>query len=98
MSEQVAIEVVHNEPARRFEAHIEGELAVAEYVRAGDRVTFTHTFVPEQLRHRGIGSALARAALDTARAQRWQVVPRCPFIAAFIAEHPEYRTSTQPVA
>ena len=98
MSEQVAIEVVHNEPARRFEAHVEGELAVVDYVRAGNRVTFTHTFVPEQLRHRGIGSAVARAALDTARAQGWQVDPRCPFIAAFIARHPEYRTPTQPVA
>ena len=98
MSEQVAIEVVHNESARRFEAHVEGELAVVEYVRVGNRVTFTHTFVPEQLRHRGIGSAVARAALDTARAQGWQVDPRCPFIAAFIVQHPEYRSPTQPVA
>ena len=98
MSEQMAIEVVHNEPARRFEAQVDGELAVAEYVRAGDTVTFTHTFVPERLRHRGIGTAIARAALDTARAKGWQVIPQCPFIAAFIAQYPEYRTPTQPVA
>jgi len=98
MSEPVGIEVLHNEAARRFEARVDGELAVVEYVRSGNRVTFTHTFVPEELRHRGIGSAVARAALDTARAQGWQVDPRCPFIAAFIAQHPEYQTPTQPVA
>jgi uncharacterized protein len=98
MSEETAIEVVHNKPAQRFEAHVDGALAVAEYVRVGDTVTFTHTFVPEHLRHRGIASAVARASLDTARAEGWHVVPRCPFIAAFIAQHPEYRTTTQPVA
>jgi predicted GNAT family acetyltransferase len=98
MSEGTAIAVVHNKPAQRFEAQVDGGLAVAEYVRAGDTVTFTHTFVPEQLRHRGIASAVAQAALDTARAEGWHVIPRCPFIAAFIAEHPEYRATTQPVA
>ena len=98
MSEPMAIEVVHNRPAQRFEAHLDGERAVAEYVRSADTVTFTHTFVPEQLRHRGIGGMLVRSALETARAEGWHVIPRCPFVAAFIAQHPEYRTPTEPVA
>ena len=98
MSEKTVIEVVHNPAANRFEMHVDGEPAVADYVRAGNTATFTHTFVPHHLRKRGIGSALARAALDWARATGLQVVPRCPFIAAFIARHPEYQVQTQPIA
>ena len=99
MSEQeLAIDVVENAAANRFEATVNGELAVAEYVRTGNTVTFTHTLVPEALRNRGIGSALARAALERATERGWRVVPRCPFIAAYIAQHPEYHALAETVA
>lgn len=99
MSEQqTTIDVVENPTANRFEARVNGELAIAEYVRTGDTAIFTHTFVPVPLRHRGIGSALAKGALDGARAHGWRVVARCPFIVAYIAQHPEYQDLSQPVA
>ena len=94
--QQTAIEVVENPAANRFEATVNGDLAIAEYVRHGNTVMFTHTLVPTALRNRGIGSALARAALDKAREQGWRVVPRCPFIAAYIDQHAEYQSLTQP--
>jgi predicted GNAT family acetyltransferase len=91
MSERgLTIEVADNPAASRFEAQVDGDLAVAEYERSGNTVTFTHTLVPEALRKRGIGTALARAALEKAREEGWRVVPRCPFIAAFVARHPQY--------
>ena len=89
--EQATIEVVDNPAEGRFEAHVDGQLAIAEYLIRGSSVTFTHTLVPEALRRRGIGSALARAALEKARAEGWRVIPRCPFIAAYIAQHAEYQ-------
>jgi predicted GNAT family acetyltransferase len=42
------------------------------------------------LEGRGIGSALARGVLDTARALGLKVVPICPFVKAFMDRHPEY--------
>jgi uncharacterized protein len=66
-------------------------IAFAAYLRHGREIVFTHTEVPPALEGRGVGSRLARAALDDARRHGLTVIPRCPFIAAFIRRHPEYR-------
>ena len=39
----------------------------------------------------GVGSALARRVLDDARKAGESVIPRCPFIAAYIRRHPADR-------
>lgn len=83
-------EVVRNDARSRYELRVDAQLAVAEYNRLTNAVMFTHTEVPEALEGQGIGSALARGALDDVRAQELQVIPLCPFIAAFIRRHREY--------
>jgi predicted GNAT family acetyltransferase len=88
------VTVTDNPSASRFEARVDGLLAVAEYRRQGNRIAFTHTEVPDAIEGRGVGSALARAALDRARAEGWEVVPLCPFIADFIKRNPEYSELT----
>jgi uncharacterized protein len=52
-------------------------------------VTFLHTEIDPPFEGRGLGSKLARGALDDVRAQGFRVVARCPFIAAYIERHPE---------
>jgi predicted GNAT family acetyltransferase len=86
------VHVVDNPSASRFEAAVDGELAVTEYERAGRVIIFTHTEVPPSIEGKGVASALARTALDLARAQGLAVVPRCPFISAYIKRHPEYES------
>lgn len=88
---KVEIEVQHNEAANRFEAEVSGHLAVAEYIRAGEQIVFTHTEVPEELEGQGVASQLIRTALDHAREQNLEVVPSCQFVAAYIRRHPEYQ-------
>ncbi len=51
---------------------------------------FTHTEVPAAVEGQGIGSRLIRGALEAARAQGLQVVPRCSFVSAYLARHPEF--------
>ena len=75
---------------QRFEGEVEGEIAVVDYRIDGDRIRLTHTGVPAPLEGRGIGSALARHALDTAAGRGLRVWPECPFIASYIKRHPEY--------
>jgi predicted GNAT family acetyltransferase len=83
--------VRNNEDASRFEVEVDGELAVSQYRRRNGTIIFTHTEVPAKLEGKGIGNALAAAALDYARSEGLRVVPRCEFIAAFIRRHREYQ-------
>ena len=69
---------------------IDDEVAKAWYRRQGNVVTFTHTDVPAALSGKGVGSRLAKGALDAVRAAGLRVVAKCPFIAAYLRKHPEY--------
>lgn len=50
-----------------------------------------HTGVRDRYEGQGLASQLARRALDDARAEGLLVVPLCPYVAGFIARHPEDR-------
>lgn len=82
-------QVRDNTEAGRFEIEHDGKTAVAEYVRSPGTITFTHTIVPTEFRGQGIGTALVRAALATARKEGLKVVPRCAFFAQYMQAHPE---------
>ena len=89
-SEAPSINVRHNAANHRFEAEVDGHLSVAEYqIRAGE-IIFTHTFVPSELRGRGIAEKLIRAGLDHARREQLRVVADCSYVASFIRRHREY--------
>ncbi|MGK4584896.1 GNAT family N-acetyltransferase [Kitasatospora sp. HPMI-4] len=80
-----------NAEKSRFEIHDNGELAgFAEYHRSDNEIAFIHTEIDPRFEGRGLGSRLARTALDTAREQGLAVLPYCPFIRGWITKHPEY--------
>ena len=79
-----------NKAQHRFEMDAGGEIAVAYYQRAPGVITFMHTEVPTALRGRGAASRLVRGALEAARAEHLKVVPRCSFVSAYLANHPEF--------
>jgi uncharacterized protein len=84
--------VRHNESAHRYEIEIDGRMAVADYEFDGDRQVFTHTFVPPELRGRGLAEALVRAALEDARKVERRVVPACSYVATFIQRNQQYQS------
>lgn len=83
------IEVRDNRAASRFEAEVEGQLAVADYQIVKGTIIFPRTEVPRAVQGRGIASALIRAALESARKQELKVVPACPFVRRYMETHPE---------
>ena len=88
---------VHNNPTEnRYEVLADGQLAgYAQYALGRGRIAFVHTEVVQS--YEGLGSRLARAALDDARAQGLVVMPFCPFIAGYIERHlDEYRDLVHP--
>lgn len=91
MSTAEAVTALDNSGRRRFEIFVGDERAgVAMYEQIGAVRTFTHTIIDPKFEHRGLGGILARSALDDARAHSYEVVPQCPFIAAYIRRHPDY--------
>lgn len=81
----------------RYELDVDGEVAGFAAYRDGDGVrVFTHTEVAEAYEGRGLGGELARSALDDARRRGIAVVPRCPFIRAWIERHPAYADLVTP--
>jgi hypothetical protein len=83
-------DTVRDNPAlNRFELDLDGQMAVTYYQLAPGVITFRHTEVPQELSGHGIGSTLVRGALEAARARGLKVVAKCPFVAAYMAKHPE---------
>jgi len=86
------VQVFDNPAEERYEAQVDGAVAGEAYYKvAPGRITVLHTEVDPEFEGRGIGSLLAKDALDDARKKGLGVVARCPFIASFIREHPEYQ-------
>ena len=78
--------------ASRYEARRDDELAgFVEYIRAGNVIVLAHTEVEPAFEGQGVGGQLVRAVLDDIRERGdLEVVPTCPFVAAWLGRHPEY--------
>jgi uncharacterized protein len=83
-------ETVNNRAKHRYELAVDSHIAASYYEVAGGVITFLHTDVPPELGGRGIGSRLIKGALDQVRADGLKVIPRCPFVKAYIDKHPDY--------
>ncbi len=82
---------VRDNPDRhRYELEIDGHVAFAEYGLTAGVITFIHTEVPKELGGKGVGSTLARGALEDVRRRGLRVVAQCPFIKGFIDKHAEF--------
>lgn len=82
--------LVHNTAAKRYEFDLGDDMALVEYIETPDFMVLTHTEVPARYEGQGIGSELVRSVLEDVRARNKQIIPQCPFIAAYIYRHPEW--------
>lgn len=82
-------EVVNNEAEHRFELSLDGETAVSVYRLVHGAIILEHTEVPKSFEGKGVASRLAKAAMQYARDHELQVIPLCPFMAAYMQKHPE---------
>ena len=83
--------VVRNNPeALRYEILQDGTLLGAILYRTLDgTVTLVHTEVAPSAEGHGIGRQLVAGALEDIRRRGLRLVPRCPFVAAYLRRHPE---------
>jgi uncharacterized protein len=86
------ISFADNPEAHRFELHMDGKLAGhADYNLLKGAIMFTHTEVMPEYEGQGVGSKLAKSALDEVRKRGLHAIPMCQFIARYISRHAEYR-------
>jgi predicted GNAT family acetyltransferase len=79
-----------NTTLSRFELDAGGVTAFMTYRLGNGTITLQHTETPPQARGQGIASRLVAGVLDIVRARGLKVIPRCPFVSAYIAKHPEF--------
>ncbi|WP_375590614.1 GNAT family N-acetyltransferase [Hoeflea alexandrii] len=76
----------------RYIARLEGTEAEMTFSRASPTlVIIDHTGVPDSLRGKGVGQALALHAVEAARAGGWKIIPLCPFFKAQAQRNPDWR-------
>jgi predicted GNAT family acetyltransferase len=83
--------ITDNAEKKRFETQVEGHTALIEYIRAKDAIYLTHTEVPKALGGKGVGSALVKGVLENLEEEALLVAPLCPFVAAYMKRHPEWK-------
>jgi predicted GNAT family acetyltransferase len=90
------VDVRDNPAKHRFEVDLGDSLAIADYALHPGKIIFIHTHVPAGREGQGIGTALIKAGLASARARGLKVVPVCPFFAAYIKQHAEEQDLLEP--
>jgi uncharacterized protein len=79
-----------NTALSRFELDAGGVTAFMTYRLGNGVIALQHTETPLQARGQGIASRLIAGVLDIVRARGLKVIPRCPFVSAYIAKHPQF--------
>lgn len=83
--------VVRNDEKSRYEVFFDGELAgFSEYEERDDETVFIHTEIDGGFSGKGLGSILAKNAVEDVIARGRVIRPLCPFIKAYLEKHPQY--------
>lgn len=85
------MDIKHDESRKRFFIPFGDDEAYVSYELNDGVMDLQHTIVPEAEEGRGVGTALAKFALDHARENKLKVRPSCPFIQTYVDRHEEYQ-------
>jgi len=85
------IQLVNNELSRQFEMVADNVKAKIEYELQKDRMFLVHTEVPPALAGKGAGNAIVEKTLHYLEENNLKLVPLCPFVAAYVKKHPEWK-------
>jgi hypothetical protein len=78
--------------ASRYVIEVDGRpVGLLSYRLSAGAVAMMHAEINPAVERQGLGSSLVAFALDDARARELSVLPYCPFVRSYIAQHPEYR-------
>ena len=80
---------IDNTDESRFELHVDGHLAVADYRRRDGVLTLPHVEADMALRGTGAAGRLMEQVVAAARAEGSKIRPLCSYAVAWLRRHPE---------
>ena len=88
------IEIARHDAATHgaYRAELSGVNRAAELTwrASGNARIANHTFVPPEMRGRGVAQQLVEALVADARAQGFTIVPQCSYVEALFRRRPEW--------
>ncbi|AAN53166.1 N-acetyltransferase [Shewanella oneidensis MR-1] len=86
MSEKEQMETVveHQQDKQRFVIPVDRHEAVLEYRLDGKNIDFNRTYVPDELRGKGLAERLVRHGLKWAKAQDYEIEASCWYVQKFL--------------
>lgn len=84
------MEILHDTQKQKFYVIVNGLESHLEYVRNDNVLNLNHTYVPNELRGKGIAGKLVEAALTYVRENNLKIRPSCSYVAEYVRRHKEY--------
>ncbi len=85
------MEIQHDITNQRFFILLEGKEAYLQYLIADKNVlNYYKTYVPNELRGKGIAGKIVEAALNYARENNLKIIPTCSYVDTFIERHKNF--------
>lgn len=95
--EYIELLLVKNEENHRFELEVDGYKAFIDYQERNNIIRLIHTESPEELSGRGVATALIEKTLVYLEENKYELVPLCPLVFAYIKKHPEWKRIVSPI-
>lgn len=88
----MSTEVTFNADEHQYEIRVGGTFAglTKAEPRQDGVVVFPHTVIEDEFEGHHLGEVLVGQALDDVRSKGQTIQPTCPYVAHFLAKHPEY--------
>jgi len=90
MKQEKFMEVTHDIDKQKFYMVVDGLESHLEYARMNSILNLNHTYVPNELRGKGIAGKIVKAALTYAEENNLKIIPSCSYVADYIQRHKEY--------
>lgn len=81
------LNVHHDTANQRFTVEVDGHIGYAAYQLNNAAMTVTSTQVPPPIEGQGVAGRITQVALEYAREHGYNVIPQCPYTAAYIKRH-----------
>jgi len=83
--------IEHDKQYQQFSIMLGEDDAELAYATPADKIIdFTHTYVPESARGKGIANKLITEGLKYAEENNLQVIATCQAVRSYMERHPEY--------
>lgn len=85
------VEVRHDAEKHEFYMETPEGKAVLNYEQKENALDFHHTFVPSELRGKGLAEKIVAAGFEYVKQKNLKVIPSCPYVARLVMKNPDWK-------